>query len=222
MSDKDPADSAEKPNISKQENEKSIVSEEDKIQEIKVVNSTINTSGAALAAFTIRNIVGEEHVDLLSIINRVNKQIDKVLEGNTDGMVSVLVSHTMVLNTVFTNMLSRSIQYNDPEDIRHYADIALRAQNQARKTILALEAIKHPKPQTFVAQQNIAGIQQVNNGQLPNHDQNLKPENELLTNEAQYAAMDTFRTAEAIPIDSAMEAMGKVHRRKNTPRQGCE
>ena len=221
MSDKDPTASAEKPNISKQENQKSIISEEDKVQEIKVLNSTINTSGIALAAFTIRNIAGEEHVDLASIIKKVNEQVDKVLKGNTDGMVSVLVSQAMVLNAVFTNMLSRSMKYNDPEDIRHYADIALRAQNQARKTILALDAIKHPKPQTFVAQQNIAGVQQVNNG-LPDNDQNLKPENELLTNEVQYAAMDTFRTAEAIPIDSAMEAMGKVHRRKNTPRQSRE
>ena len=91
---------------------------------------------------------------------------------------------------------------------------ALKAQNQCRATLQALVQLKQPSNTTFVKQANIAqGHQQVSNLA----EKNITPQNELLRGEN--AELDTRATPTATGIDTALEALGKINRRKDIGRQ---
>lgn len=90
--------------------------------------------------------------------------------------------------------------------LKIYADVALKAQNNIRKTAETLLNIKRPSTTTFV--KNQVTNQQVNFNQdaLNNSENNLKSTNELLTKSSQEPIknekVDTGRKEEASKVNS--------------------
>jgi hypothetical protein len=86
------------------------------------------------------------------------------------------------------------------------ADIALRAQNQSRKTLAVLAEIKNPRRTTFIKQQNNAVNQQVNNAIKSKSEKIKKVANELLELKDEQR-LDTRAAASSITDDSQVEAV---------------
>jgi hypothetical protein len=107
-----------------------------------------------------------------------------------------------------------------------YLRAALKAQAQSRATIEALAEIKSPRAVAFVKQANIAaGPQQVNNGAPASHahaGEIPKSANELLEDATHEQQQRMVPGAQAAPArgDTTLEAVGAIHRAKDTRGQG--
>jgi hypothetical protein len=112
---------------------------------------------------------------------------------------------------MFTSLARRAKAQEKLLQYETHMQFALKAQNQCRATLQALVQLKQPSNTTFVKQANIAqGHQQVNNLA----EKNITPQNELLKDS--YAELDTGTTTTPKGIDTTLEALGKINRRKNT------
>jgi hypothetical protein len=115
---------------------------------------------------------------------------------------------------MFTSLARRAKAQEKLLQYETHMRFALKAQNQCRATLQALVQLKQPSNTTFVKQANIAqGHQQVNNLA----EKNITPQNELLR--GIYAELDTGTTRTPKGIDTTLEALGKVNRRKDTRRK---
>lgn len=144
----------------------------------------------------------------------------KVTDGNTKEIEQMLYTHAKALDYVFYDALGQLANCGMINQIETYSNIAFRAQNQSRKTLLALMELKNPSRATFIKQQNNAITQQVNNEVKSNPKNFENPEkvaNELL--EIKYEQrMDTRTTTSPITKDPAMATM-EVCRSKNSRRK---
>jgi len=132
----------------------------------------------------------------------------------------MLMAQAKTLELLFNSMINNSLAAKHFDSIRYHMDIALRAQNQCRKTLLALETIKNPPQKQIVGQQNIALNQQVNNGVFDashDHAKKIKPENELLE-VSHEQRLDKGAQRTSSKINSPVEAV-KISRRKNGRRK---
>jgi hypothetical protein len=114
----------------------------------------------------------------------------------------MLITQAKVLEYVCYDSLGR-LSSAEMHDAEIYANIALRAQNQSRKTLLALGELKNPRHAVFVKQQNNALNQQINNLA----ENSKKVANELLESKQNEQWMDGRTQATTIGINQAMEAL---------------
>jgi hypothetical protein len=115
---------------------------------------------------------------------------------------------------MFTSLARRAKNQEKLLQYETHMRFALKAQNQCRATLQALVQLKQPSNTTFVKQANIAqGHQQVNNLA----EKNITPQNELL--KGNYAELDTGTTTTPTGINTTLEALGEIHRRKDAGRQ---
>jgi len=158
-------------------------------------------------------------VDLELLHDALKEQTSDVLDGDASKIEIMLMVQSKTLDMLFNAMISKSLEAKHIESVRYHMDIALRAQNQARKTLLALATIKNPPQKQIVGQQNIALSQQINNGvTLKSEHQKLKPENELIC-EAKYETLDNGGTLKTSAANQNTKTVAMVNRRKNATRQ---
>lgn len=194
---------------------------ETKLNETRINRSKLYTDYVATAAVTIGTIHHDD-LDLVTVLKEVSKGISKINSGDITDIETMLMTQAQTLNIFFHRMLSQVPHIEMINQIQLFSEIALRAQNQARKTLAALAEIKHPRRATFIKQQNNAINQQVNN--QPNNSnkiENIKnPEkiaNELLS-EVPHEKMDIGEAGKTIPNHTPSEAMAKIHRTAVTGR----
>ena len=183
--------------------------------------SKIQVNCFAKAALAIDKLHG--HGNLLDAPTVMQGYIDgakKVTDGNTKEIEQMLYTHAKALDYVFYDALSQLADCRMINQIETYSNIAFRAQNQSRKTLLALMELKTPRRATFIKQQNNAITQQVNNEVKSNPKNFENPEkvaNELL--EIKYEQrMDTRTTTSPITADPTMATV-EVCRSKNSRRK---
>jgi hypothetical protein len=103
-----------------------------------------------------------------------------------------------------------------------YLRLALKAQGQCRATLETLAVIKNPQPVAFVRQANIAhGPQQVNNRSFQLEESSRARETGIRQNkllEEHGERLDLKTAAAASETDSSLEAVGAVHRPKDSSR----
>ena len=97
-----------------------------------------------------------EYIDQLSILT------DAILDGDESNLQRVLGVQLYLTNKVFVDMLMRMDQAFAIQDKKTLADLALKFQNQSRRTAATLIDIRHPKYQVNIGQANIAHNQQIN------------------------------------------------------------
>ena len=163
------------------------------------------------------NTIGSD-VNLMALIQYLQKSTDKANTGDLSGLEAMLISQATALQTIFTSLARRAAHQEFMPNYESFLGLALKAQAQSRATISALVDLKYPRQATFVKQANIAnGPQQVNNGSTPNgtqsHAQEIKSlQNELLEDSHGSTQLDTRATATPARSHSAVETVEAVHR----------
>jgi hypothetical protein len=149
-----------------------------------------------------------------STMQVLEKTIQQIQSGDLSKIEEMYISQAVALEAMFTSLARRAKAQEKLLQYETHMRLALKAQNQSRATLQALVQLKQPSQTTFVKQANIAqGHQQVNNLA----EKNITPQNELL--KGNYAELDTGTTPTPTGIDTTLEALGKINRRKNTGRK---
>lgn len=188
---------------------------------LSIKKSKAYTDSIKLATLTITDITspdGTRCPDTKKLYRELKKRINKVTIGDTSDQEIILASQAKTLDLLFHNMVSKAAQSKFLESTERYLEIAFRAQNQCRKTLLVINTIKHPQQQTVFNQQNLAFNQQVNNKMVDNEKteiHKIKSENELIS-EAHYEKLDFARTPKTGSIDQIPETLAMVNRCKNS------
>ena len=194
-------------------NQQGFATVEEKERAKKDLLLDLRTSFLGSAALTIQDIFNSDELDFVKLMTELGKQQTSINKGNPYLLESMLINQMQVLQAMFTcasSQIDRSTMFSQ---MQAYADIAIKANNACRKTILALNQIKNPTSTTFIKQQNNAVNQQINNDR-PTSEKNKKPANELLT-EKRNETLDFRRASEAIPAHPAMETV-EIGRRQDT------
>ena len=158
------------------------------------------------------NVQGES-IDFVLALGILEKEVLKVQGGDLTKIEEMLLSQAVALEMMFTSLARTAKAQEQLLQYETHMRFALKAQNQSRATLQALIQLKQPSQTTFVKQANIAqGHQQVNNLA----EKNITPQNELLKDS--YAELDAGTTPTPKGIDTTLEALGKINRRKNTER----
>jgi len=163
-------------------------------------------------------------LNLNECAKQMNSDIQAVNGGNLDTLEGMLTGQATALNAIFNNFAKKAVHADVMPKMEAYLRLALKAQSQCRTTVEAIAEIKYPKSATFIKQANIAGQQQVNNGQADSrsstpapahaHEKNITSANELLT-ESSYAALDTRGAGTTIGTNTQVEALAAFHRAKH-------
>lgn len=189
-------------------------------------NANFYTDSLKMAVISVAHMAmmnGEETPDVKLMHENITNDTKKTLKGSIANSVAILTAQTMTLDVLYNKMINYASRAETLKTMQISLDMALRIQNQSRKTLLAIGTLTHPQQATFIKQQNVAVNQQVNNGVTTDNDKdeisNLKSENELIS-EAKYATLDTGRTIEASPANQNPATMAVVDRSKDSRGQG--
>lgn len=137
--------------------------EKDKIEEKRKAATTefyLHCRGHATMALSKLHGNG---FDSVAAFERLSRSVDRVLNNDTDEIEAMLITQAKSLEYVFYDALTK-LPNSSMEHAEVFADIALKAQSNCRKTLMTLAELKHPRrTTTIIKQQNNAVTQQVNN-----------------------------------------------------------
>jgi hypothetical protein len=145
----------------------------------------------------------------------IGETTEAIKRGDLSKIEEMYISQAVALEVMFTSLARRAKAQEKLLQYETHMRFALKAQNQCRATLQALVQLKQPSQTTFVKQANISqGHQQVNNLT----EKNQISQNKLLEGKAY--DLDSRPQAKAKGINSKLEAVGKVHRGKDSRGQG--
>jgi hypothetical protein len=185
------------------------------VQKRKIFNAKFYTNSTLMAADTINQLHGHgRNLDLSTLVDELRDSGKRITDGNMKEVERILIMQAKTLDYVFHDALSKLSDLNMINQIEVLANIALRAQAQSRKTLIALADIKHPKRTAFINNQ-INAIQ-VNNSE----SKNSKIFANKVVSEVQLENMDCERTLDTISINTGTETVGVFNRPENGSGQG--
>jgi hypothetical protein len=150
---------------------------------------------------------------------------DAVKNGDLSALESLLISQANLLHHWFCRYITLAFTGTNMEVVLARYYLALKMQEQCRKSIATIGALKMPRQTAFIKQQNVAQNQQVieqmqitNNTAPPPVSENFSTNeaNELLGGDILAKRMDTRALSKAIGANTEMEALGAVQRPYNT------
>lgn len=152
------------------------------------------------------------------IAGEISAHLAEIRSGDTTYLEEMLLSQAIALNAFSADCLMKAsgvikdgMVAKFPELTQTLAQLGLKAQDQSRKAILALNELRNPKkPSQFI--KNYVH-QQLNQVQL--EQQELKQQLEAATN----AQVDIGSPTEAGRANPAVEAVGVQHRTNNGRRE---
>jgi len=122
------------------------------------------TRPEVLAAATIDSWQYDTH-DVNDLADELARTVAATQSGDLGRAEAMLISQAQTLDTIFNNLMRRSLKQELMVHWDAYMRMGMRAQNQCRMTLATLGELKNPAPVAFVKQANIShGPQQVNNG----------------------------------------------------------
>ncbi len=194
---------------------------EQDIKEKKRLKSKLRLNSIYAAADTIDKLHGRRHVlDLETLIEELIERTKEVADGNISEIELMLLMQAKTLDYVFYDTIDRLNDFDMINQVEAFSNIALRVQNQCRKTLLALIELKHPRRTIFIKQQNNGVNQQVNNTVPPDSKKiknSEKVANELLR-EVHHETLDFRGASETSRTHQTMETLevggGKDRRRE--------
>jgi hypothetical protein len=163
------------------------------------------------------------------MVDELTRHVNDVKSNNMNRPETILMTQAHTLDVIFNALAQRAgANIGTNRDVAEtYLRMALKAQAQCRSTLEALAEIKAPRSATFIRQANIAGQQQVNNGDQRTggstsaHEKNITPSNELL--ESQHGErMDTRTASKASGTDPHLETVGAIDGAAHMRRQGAQ
>jgi hypothetical protein len=175
-------------------------------------------SGAVLTLDSIPSV--PTGFDRSHIGTEMLAQIAEVKGGDLGRSEAMLVTQTHVLDSLFNGLVQLAMEKHlDVAGV--LLPLALKAQNQCRATIEALDRIKNPRSYAVIHQANVThGPQQVNNGAPAG-----RPRSKPRQNKIPPIKLSGSKTVELLPHTRApaitrranpkLEAVAAVHRPKN-------
>lgn len=141
--------------------------------------------------------------------------------GDTKTVERMLLAQSVVLQSMFASYMTRASRADMLPKLQAFADLALKAQNQCRRTLATLAEIRNPRRAMFVKQVNNAVNQQVNNSSGATETRKI-PESEpgkvLEVDRAQGRRLDVGAATLAIGHDADVATVGAFHRPTNAGR----
>lgn len=122
------------------------------------------TTRSVNTAFTVKRFANvEDSVEVSDYILELQKAGNEVVDGNLGRLERMLASQAIALDTIFNSLAVRAANSEYRNNYEGFMRLAFKAQAQARSTVEALSALKHPQP--YISQTNISqiGHTQVNN-----------------------------------------------------------
>lgn len=152
----------------------------------------------------------------------IGKGIEEIKRGDLSNLEAMLYSQAVALNVMFTSLSRRASIQHDFDIKASITSLALKSQNQSRNTIQTLINLKQPNQTSFIKQQtNVAnGHQQINNGVEKASPEKLLNESIELLEVNHGKWLDGGTKAKTKGVNSELEALGEVHRGKDSPRKG--
>ena len=172
------------------------------------------TDSVMLASMSSDDIISTDggiKPDKSTLRDEIRNLVNSIKDDHSDALETTLAAQTITLDLLFNRMVTHAMSVKQYDTMQLCMDMALKVQNQCRKTILAISTLKNPQHATFVKQQNVAVNQQVNNEVAQSKSKKINSENELI-GEIHHEKMDFGATNGAIGIDKAAEAMAVVDR----------
>ncbi len=174
--------------------------------------STIGASTTKVMNFN--GIIDNDHISLAYTKEVLEKAFNDVADGDLRIVEQMLLGQAFALNMAVNSLAVRASRQKDVSTMQMLMNLSFKAQNQSRATLDSLVQLKQPSQTTFVKQANIAnGHQQVNNL----GEKNITPQNELLENPNERLDGRTQKASKR--ADTKVEALAKVHRRKDPRRK---
>ena len=101
----------------------------------------------------------------VSTLSGILDELATAKKGNSLPSEKILAAQAVTLDALYHSILKRVEQYGGhPDVLDRFVRLGLKAQNQCRATLVALEEVRNPRPIAYVGQANIAaGAQQVIN-----------------------------------------------------------
>ena len=196
------------------------VSKETKMTRAVLNRPEVTASAAINSVLNTVNLQDAAGLDVIEAQRLLKQQGQAVQEGDLSAIEGVLAAQLQVLHQSFSVCMAKGFGCKNMENILSYTHLALKMQEQTRKTASTMASIKAPRQTAFIKQQvNTAQNQQVINGPVANHASKSfsgelgKPQNEL---GGGYRGMDGGATIEASGIDTPAAAMGEVHRAEDS------
>ena len=196
------------------------VSKETKMTRAVLSRPEVTASAAINSVLNTVNLQDAAGLDVIEAQRLLKQQGQAVQEGDLSAIEGVLAAQLQVLNQAFSVCMAKGFGCKNMENILAYTHLALKMQEQTRRTASTLASIKAPRQTAFIKQQvNTAQNQQVINGPVANHtSKNFLPEPEQLQNKlrGREYGMDAGATIETIGIDTPTPTMGEVHRAEDS------
>ncbi len=198
-----------------------IIEQIDENKTEKMANAEVYLHCRGHAAIALNKLHGG-NLDTSTVIDRLSKSVDRVLDGNLNEIEAMLITQAKSLEYMFYDAITK-LPNASMEHAEVFANIALRAQSGCRKTLMSLAELKHPRrTTTIIKQQNNAINQQVNNGVKSvsqSHKNNKKFANELNAKASYETKMDTGPAVTTSSPNTPAEALGSLNRAKNSRRK---
>ena len=194
------------------------VSEETKMTRAVLNRPEVTASAAINSVLSTVKLQDAAGLDVIEAQRLLKQQGQAVQEGDLSAIEGVLAAQLQVLHQSFSVCMAKGFGCKNMENILAYTHLALKMQEQTRKTASTLASIKAPRQTAFIKQQvNTAQNQQVINGPVNNTSKSFSGELEQPQNElgGGYRGMDAGRAIETIGIDTPAPTMGEVHRAEN-------
>ena len=193
-------------------------------KEVRLTRALMNKP-EAMASTAINSILANVNMpdgmgtDGFEVQRSLKQQGQAVQEGDLSAIEGVLAAQLQVLNQSFSVCMARGFNCKSMETMLAFTHLALKMQEQTRRTASTLASIKAPRQTAFIKQQvNTAQNQQVINGPVNNTSKSFSGELEQPQNElrGQEYGMDAGRAIETIGIDTPAPTMGEVHRAEDS------
>ena len=195
------------------------VSKETKMTRAVLNRPEVTASAAINSVLNTVNLQDAAGLDVIEAQRLLKQQGQAVKEGDLTAIEGVLAAQLQVLHQSFSVCMAKGFGCKNMENILAYTHLALKMQEQTRKTASTLASIKAPRQTAFIKQQvNTAQNQQVINGPVNNTSKSFsgeleQPQNELRGREY---GMDAGATIETSGIDTPAPTMGEVHRAEDS------
>jgi hypothetical protein len=149
--------------------------------------------------------------------NELAAAIKKLAEGTDTNEIQVmLATQAITLQAVFNSQLMGMGNCSTQGGVNAFADRAMRAQEQCRKTLQTLAEVKNPRrPSQFIKTYVSKQLNQLRLEQKNSETFQPNPANELLK-ESLNAAVDSGGTAAAAKTHPVLETVGEINRPENT------
>ena len=161
---------------------------------------------------------GARSEQALALAVPISEQVTGIKQGDLTEVERILYSQSVTLQTAFNRFMGiAAISQDNPERCDRYASLALRAQEQCRKTLATLVDLKNPKkPAQFI--KNYVD-KQLNQLRVEGQDNANEP-TPLQLEATQNAKVDIRSASATVGADLELETVGEVDGTDHGGRQG--